>query len=62
MNSNELNEKKQHILDAAISVFIENGFEETSMRQIASAAGLTTGAIYHHFKNKDELFYPCSSL
>lgn len=57
MNSNELNEKKQHILDAAISVFIENGFEETSMRQIASAAGLTTGAIYHHFKNKDELFY-----
>ena len=57
MSSNELNEKKQHILDAAISVFIENGFEETSMRQIASAAGLTTGAIYHHFKNKDELFY-----
>lgn len=57
MNTNEPNEKKQHILDAAISVFIENGFEETSMRQIASAAGLTTGAIYHHFKNKDELFY-----
>ncbi|MCS4481875.1 TetR/AcrR family transcriptional regulator [Clostridium botulinum] len=27
------------------------------MREIASAAGLTTGAIYHHFKNKDELFY-----
>lgn len=57
MNTNEPNEKKQHILDAAIGVFIENGFEETSMRQIASAAGLTTGAIYHHFKNKDELFY-----
>lgn len=49
--------KKQRILDAAISVFIEKGFEETSMREIASAAGLTTGAIYHHFKNKDELFY-----
>jgi len=57
MSANEQNKKKQRILEAAISVFIENGFEETSMRQIASAAGLTTGAIYHHFKNKDELFY-----
>ncbi|MFR1708234.1 MAG: TetR/AcrR family transcriptional regulator [Clostridium sp.] len=57
MNTNEQNHKKQRILEAAISVFIENGFEETSMRQIAAAAGLTTGAIYHHFKNKDELFY-----
>ncbi|SHJ43205.1 transcriptional regulator, TetR family [Clostridium amylolyticum] len=57
MIANQQNEKKQRILDAAISVFIEKGFEETSMREIASAAGLTTGAIYHHFKNKDELFY-----
>lgn len=57
MNTNEPNQKKQHILNAAINVFIENGFEKTSMRDIASAAGLTTGAIYHHFKNKDELFY-----
>jgi AcrR family transcriptional regulator len=57
MTAIQQNEKKQRILDAAISVFIENGFEETSMREIASAAGLTTGAIYHHFKNKDELFY-----
>jgi len=57
LNSNEQNQKKQRILDAAISVFIDRGFEEASMREIASAAGLTTGAIYHHFKNKDELFY-----
>lgn len=57
MNSNGQNQRKQRILDAAISVFIEKGFEEASMREISSAAGLTTGAIYHHFKNKDELFY-----
>ncbi len=31
--------------------------KKTSLREIASTAGLTTGAIYHHFKNKDELFY-----
>ncbi|ACA54226.1 TetR/AcrR family transcriptional regulator [Clostridium botulinum] len=57
MNANEYNQKKQHILGAAIIKFTENGFEKTSLREIASAAGLTTGAIYHHFKNKDELFY-----
>lgn len=56
MNVNEYNQK-QHILEAAIIKFTENGFDKTSLREIASAAGLTTGAIYHHFKNKDELFY-----
>ncbi|ABS39945.1 TetR/AcrR family transcriptional regulator [Clostridium botulinum] len=57
MNVNEYSQKKQHILEAAIIKFTENGFDKTSLREIASAAGLTTGAIYHHFKNKDELFY-----
>lgn len=57
MNVNEHNRKKKHILEAAIMKFTEKGFEKTSLREIASAAGLTTGAIYHHFKNKDELFY-----
>ncbi|ENK0837611.1 TetR/AcrR family transcriptional regulator [Clostridium botulinum] len=57
MNVNEHNRKKQHILEAAIIKFTEKGFEKTSLREIASTAGLTTGAIYHHFKNKDELFY-----
>ncbi|KEI77490.1 TetR/AcrR family transcriptional regulator [Clostridium botulinum] len=57
MNVNEYNQKKQHILEAAIIKFTENGFDKTSLREIASAASLTTGAIYHHFKNKDELFY-----
>ncbi|EPY2277772.1 TetR/AcrR family transcriptional regulator [Clostridium sporogenes] len=57
MNVNEHNRKKQHILEAAIMKFTEKGFEKTSLREIASTAGLTTGAIYHHFKNKDELFY-----
>ncbi|MGO5074770.1 TetR/AcrR family transcriptional regulator [Clostridium sporogenes] len=57
MNVNEHNRKKQHILEAAIMKFTEKGFEKTSLREIASAADLTTGAIYHHFKNKDELFY-----
>lgn len=51
------NKKKQHLLEAAIRVFATKGFDDASMREIAAEAGLTTGAIYHHYKNKDDLFY-----
>jgi len=50
------NEKKQQIIDAAIKVISNQGIEKTSVREIAAAAGLTTGAIYYHYKNKEELF------
>lgn len=43
------------LLDAAIEEFIERGVAQTTLLQIASRAGLTRGAIYWHFKNKDEL-------
>lgn len=57
MTNNLQNKKKQHLLDAAIRVFAVKGFDDASMREIAAEAGLTTGAIYHHYKNKDDLFY-----
>ena len=57
MTNNLQNKKKQHLLDAAIRVFANKGFDDASMREIAAEAGLTTGAIYHHYKNKDDLFY-----
>ena len=53
----EDNKRKQRIIDAAIEVLKENPIEDTTVRKIASKAGLTTGAIYHHYKNKDELFF-----
>lgn len=57
MTNNLQNKKKQHILESAIRVFANKGFDDASMREIAAEAGLTTGAIYHHYKNKDDLFY-----
>lgn len=48
--------RKKRILDAALKVVKEKGIEKTSMREIAAEAGLTTGAIYYSYKNKDELF------
>lgn len=53
----ELIDKKKQLLEAALHVFATQGFEKASMREIAANAGLTTGAIYYHYKNKDDLYY-----
>lgn len=42
--------------DAAISLFLEQGYHATSMRQIAKRAHLALGGIYNHFSSKDEIF------
>ncbi|MBI3738333.1 MAG: TetR/AcrR family transcriptional regulator [Chloroflexi bacterium] len=50
-------ERTQHAIeDAAFSLFMEQGYHATSMRQIADRAGLALGGIYNHFSNKDEIF------
>ena len=49
-------EVKQKIKKAAISEFEENGYQKTSMRSIASSAGVTVGNLYRYFKDKDDLF------
>jgi AcrR family transcriptional regulator len=42
-------------LDAAMGLFTEHGVGATSYQMIADAIGVTKGAIYHHFKTKDEI-------
>ena len=44
------------IEDAAIELFMEQGYHATSMRQVADRTGLALGGIYNHFKSKDEIF------
>lgn len=48
---------KNELLDAAERLFSERGVSNTSMMQVAEAAGVTRGAIYHHFENKLDLIY-----
>jgi len=43
------------ILDAALDLFRTKGYEQTTMRDIAEAAGVATGAAYHHFSSKDAM-------
>ncbi len=44
------------ILEAALQLFSTHGYRGTSIREIAEAAGLSTGNVYHHFPDKEALF------
>jgi len=46
---------ESRILEMAMKLFIENGYEQTTLQEIADAIGMTRGAIYHHFKDKSEM-------
>ena len=46
---------QEGILKAAEEVFLEKGYKDASMREIASRAGVTVSNIYHYFTNKDEI-------
>jgi AcrR family transcriptional regulator len=44
------------LLEAARALVRERGYERTTLEKVAQRAGMTTGAIYGNFKNRDELF------
>lgn len=46
----------QTILKNAMLLFAQKGYQGLSMRQLAKALGMTTGVLYHHFRNKDALY------
>jgi len=48
-------EKRQEIVDAARALFLDAGYESTSMTAIATAAGVAPNTIYWYFQDKDEL-------
>jgi AcrR family transcriptional regulator len=48
-------ETRRQILDTALALFRERGFEETTIRDIAARAGLSLGAAYYYFKSKEAI-------
>ncbi len=51
--------KRQQIHEAAVALFLDKGFDNTSMDEVADQAGVSKQTVYSHFKSKEELFSAC---
>jgi AcrR family transcriptional regulator len=48
-------ERPGELLDAALRMFAERGYRNANLEEVAAAAGVTKGAVYYHFTNKEQL-------
>ncbi|HEX4519134.1 MAG TPA: helix-turn-helix domain-containing protein [Gaiellaceae bacterium] len=46
---------RELILDTALELFIEQGYDKTSLREIAERVGVTKAALYYHFERKEDI-------
>jgi TetR/AcrR family transcriptional regulator, transcriptional repressor for nem operon len=51
-----MNDTKEYIVDQAFRLFLNHSYEAVTISDISHEIGLTKGALYHHFINKEELF------
>lgn len=56
VSEDHLAARRSQILDGARRCFAEHGYEGATVRRLEDATGLSRGAIFHHFKDKDGLF------
>src|ERR1043166_5549190 len=47
---------RRMVLDAALDLFSHQGYRATGVKEIAEAAGVSTGNVYHHFPDKEAIF------
>lgn len=58
MSKWESKEKRvEDIVNAAVEIFLEKGYEGASMQAIAQRAQISKGGLYHHFRSKEEILY-----
>jgi AcrR family transcriptional regulator len=50
-----VNDTRDRILETALDLFIEQGYDKTSLREIAERVGVTKAALYYHFSSKEEI-------
>src|SRR3954449_4193797 len=53
----ERRDAREALLEAALQVFAERGYRDSSVDDIAERAGYSKGAMYWHFSSKDDLFF-----
>lgn len=51
------NQRKKEIALAALDLFAQNGFEATSISQVAKSAGISKGSVYLYFRSKEDLIF-----
>jgi AcrR family transcriptional regulator len=51
--------RREEILRAARAIFAHYGFRRASLEQVAQEAGISRTALYHHFRNKEDMFRAC---
>lgn len=56
-NAELVRRRRLQIADAAVELFIENGFHKTTTRQIAKAAGFSIGSLYEYVASKEDVLY-----
>lgn len=49
--------KRERVLASALELFIENGYDATSLQQIADRSGLLKGSLYYYWRTKEDLLY-----
>ena len=52
----DVDERRRQLLETSARIFTERRYSEVSMSEIAAAAGISKGLLYHYFTNKQELF------
>jgi AcrR family transcriptional regulator len=55
-SAEDLERKRNHLLDTAMQLLVEKGYARTTMSDVAKAAGVGRGTVYWHFPSKDDLF------
>lgn len=55
LTEEEQQRRRKEIFDASVHLFLEKGFNETSMREIADAAGIGKSTLYDYFPSKDDI-------
>jgi AcrR family transcriptional regulator len=62
-NPELVDRRRRQITDAAVQLFIDQGFHKTTTRQIARAAGFSIGSLYEYFASKEDILYMvCESI
>ncbi len=56
-NPDLVREKRRHIIDSTVKLFIEHGYHKTTTRMIAKAADFSIGSLYEYVSSKEDLLY-----